>query len=94
MKKIIFTLVFLICGMTNCNSQINNLKDLLEISELNVEEMVSELQGIWKLNNPEQDTSEKGFITERYIFSYNRNNKNQVLKNAEEWISYLVRQCG
>lgn len=82
MKKIIFTLVFLICGMTNCNSQINNLKDLLEISELNVEEMVSELQGIWKLNNPEQDTSEKGFITERYIFSYNRNNKNQVLKKC------------
>lgn len=82
MKKIIFTLVFLICGMTNCNSQINNLKDLLEISELNVEEMVSELQGIWKLNNPEQDTSEKGFITERYIFSYNRDNKNQVLKKC------------
>ena len=82
MKKIIFTLVFLICGMTNCNSQINNLKDLLEISELNVEEMVSELQGIWKLNNPEQDTSEKGFITERYIFSYNRDNKKQVLKKC------------
>ena len=82
MKKIIFTLVFLICGMTNCNSQINNLKDLLEISELNVEELVSELQGIWKLNNPEQDTSEKGFITERYIFSYNRDNKKQVLKKC------------
>lgn len=82
MKKIIFTLVFLICSMTNCNSQINNLKDLLEISELNVEELVSELQGIWKLNNPEQDTSEKGFITERYIFSYNRDNKKQVLKKC------------
>lgn len=82
MKKIIFTLVFLICGITNCNSQINNLKDLLEISELNVEEMVSELQGIWKLNPPVQDTSEKGFITERYIFSYNRDNKKQVLKKC------------
>lgn len=82
MKKIIFALVFLICGITNCNSQINNLKDLLEISELTVEEMVSELQGIWKLNTPEQDTSEKGFITERYIFSYNRENKKQVLKKC------------
>lgn len=82
MKKIIFALVFLICGITNCNSQINNLKDLLEISELNVEEVVSELQGIWKLNNPEQDTSEKGFITERYIFSYNQDNKKQVLKKC------------
>ncbi|MBM6500912.1 hypothetical protein [Flavobacterium macrobrachii] len=82
MKKIILALVFLICGITNCNSQINNLKDLLEISELTVEEMVSELQGIWKLNTPEQDTSEKGFITERYIFSYNRENKKQVLKKC------------
>ena len=82
MKKIIFALVFLICGITNCNSQINNLKDLLEISELTVEEMVIELQGIWKLNTPEQDTSEKGFITERYIFSYNRENKKQVLKKC------------
>ena len=82
MKKIIFALVFLICGITNCNSQINNIKDLLEISELTVEEMVIELQGIWKLNTPEQDTSEKGFITERYIFSYNRENKKQVLKKC------------
>ena len=63
-------------------SQINNLKELLEISELNVEETVEELQNTWKLNPPIQDTSEKGFVTERHTFSFNLDNKKQVLKKC------------
>jgi len=64
------------------NAQINNLNDLLEISALNLEKTISVLQYTWELNSPIQDTSEKGFITERYIFSYNRNNKKQILNKC------------
>jgi hypothetical protein len=77
-----FTTILLLFSIVKGTSQINNLKDLLEISELNVEEMVSELQYTWKLNPPLQDTSEKGFITEKHIFSYNRDNKKQILKKC------------
>lgn len=82
MKRIMFTTILLLFSIVKGTSQINNLKDLLEISELNVEEMVSELQFTWKLNSPLQDTSEKGYITERYIFSYDRDNIKQVLKKC------------
>ncbi len=82
MKRIIFTVILVFLSIVKGASQINNLKDLLEISELNVEEMVSELQYTWTLNPPIQDTSEKGFITERHIFSYNRDNHKQILNSC------------
>lgn len=82
MKRTLYIVLISFSFIFKCNSQINNLKDLLEISELNVEEMVSELQYTWKLNPPIQDTSEKGFVTERYTFSYNQDNKKQILKKC------------
>ncbi|EKT2070060.1 hypothetical protein O8E88_001875 [Flavobacterium psychrophilum] len=82
MKRIIFTTILALFITVKGTSQINNLKDLLEISELNVEETIEELQNTWKLNPPIQDTSEKGFITERHIFSYNQDNKKQILKKC------------
>ena len=82
MKRLLITIVIIIFSTIKGNSQINNLKDLLEISELNVNQMVSELQYTWKLQPPIQDTSEKGFVTERYTFTYNRDNKKQVLKKC------------
>lgn len=82
MKRIIFTTLLVFFSFVKGTSQINNLKDLLEISELNVEETVSELQYTWKLNPPIQDTSEKGFVTERHTFSFNLDNKKQVLKKC------------
>lgn len=64
------------------NKSINNLKDLLAISELTLKDMVLELQYTWKVHPPQEDFSEKGYITERYIFSYNRNAKKQILKKC------------
>lgn len=82
MKRIIFTSILALFITVKGTSQINNLKDLLGISELNVEETFEELQNTWKLNPPIQDTSEKGFITERHTFSFNLDNKKQVLKKC------------
>lgn len=82
MKRLLITIVFIIFSTVKGNSQINNLKDLLEISELNVKQMVSELQYSWELQPPVQDASEKGFVTERYTFTYNRDNKKQILKKC------------
>lgn len=82
MKRIIFTSILALFITVKGTSQINNLKDLLGISELNIEETVAELQNTWKLNPPIQDTSEKGFVTERHIFSFNLDNKKQVLKKC------------
>ncbi|WP_276378913.1 hypothetical protein [Flavobacterium sp. H4147] len=75
MKRLLFTVIIVIFPILKVSSQVNNLKDLLEISELIVKQMVIELQYTWKLHPPIQDTSEKGFVTERYTFSYNRDNK-------------------
>lgn len=82
MKRIIFTTLLVFFSIAKGTSQINNLKDLLEISELNVEETIEELQNTWKLKPPIQDTSEKGFVTERHTFSFNLSNKKQVLKKC------------
>lgn len=79
MKKLIFILIVLLSS-NKINSQINNLDDLLEISALNIEQLVGELQYTWHLLAPEQDTSEKGFVREQYGFLYNRNGKKQALK--------------
>ncbi|WP_163409015.1 hypothetical protein [Flavobacterium ajazii] len=81
MKRLLLAMMIIVFPVKG-SAQINNLKDLLEISELNVKEMVSELQYIWKLHPPIQDTSEKGFVTERYTFTYNKDNKKQVLKKC------------
>ncbi|KAF2336151.1 hypothetical protein [Flavobacterium daemonense] len=82
MKHLIFTILIIVFPTIRGNSQVNNLKDLLEISELNAKEMVNELQYTWKLQPPIQDTSEKGFVTERYTFTFDRDNKKQVLKKC------------
>lgn len=64
------------------NAQVNNLTDLLNISELSVEEMVDYNQYTWEIKKPEQDNSEKGYITERYPFVYNKNGKKQIIKKC------------
>lgn len=87
MKKIIFALVFLICGITNCNSQINNLKDLLEISELTVEEMVENLQYTWNTKPPYQEFFDNNKLVKEYIiFDYKgereKGDRKQTLKRV------------
>jgi hypothetical protein len=64
------------------NASINNLKDLLTVSELSLKEMVAVLQYTWDIKPPVQDTSEKGYVTERYIFTYDKNGKKQILKRC------------
>ncbi|MEL1242784.1 hypothetical protein AAEO56_00810 [Flavobacterium sp. DGU11] len=64
------------------NTSINNLKDLLVVSELSLKDMVSSLQYTWDVQPPVQDTSEKGYVTERYIFAYDKNGKKQILKRC------------
>ena len=63
-------------------SQINNFSDLIEVSNLSLQEMISEMQYTWQVLNPEQDTSEKEFVTERYKFAYNKNNTKQIVQRS------------
>lgn len=82
MKRIIFTVILVFFCIVKGNAQVNNLSDLLNISELSVEGMINYNQYIWEIKPPIQDTSEKGYITERYPFVYNRDGKKQILKKC------------
>lgn len=42
--------------------------------------MVSELQYTWEILPPTTDETEKGYITERYNFAYNKNATKQILR--------------
>lgn len=80
-KKMLLALMGMLLTLQSY-SQINNFSDLMEVSNLSLQEMVSEMQYTWQVLNPEQDTSEKGFVTERYKFAYNKNNTKQIVQRS------------
>lgn len=82
MKQIILTAIIFFFCFTKGTAQVNNLSDLLNISELSVEGMIKYYQYVWEIKTPIQDTSHKGYITEKYPFIYNREGKKQILKKC------------
>lgn len=81
MKKVPYTILLLLFSLQGF-TQINNLTDLLDVSKLTIQEMVSELQYTWETQQPEQITTEKGYVTERYKFIYKQENNKQILQRS------------
>lgn len=81
MKKVPYTILLFLISLQGF-TQINNLTDLLDVSKLTLQEMVSELQYTWETQQPEQITTEKGFVTERYKFIYKQENAKQILQRS------------
>lgn len=82
MKKFFLTAiaVFSVCL---ANAQINNLKDLIIVSNLSPYGLVERLQGKWEIHQPGQELSEGNRVaTEIYTFSYNKGNKKQILQRT------------
>jgi len=79
MKKLPYTILLLLFSLQGF-TQINNLTDLLDVSKLTIQEMVSELQYTWEILPPTTDETEKGYITEHYNFAYNKNATKQILR--------------
>ena len=79
MNKLFFLLTFLY--FSNSFAQVNNLKDLLSLSDLSVYELTSQLQQTWTVGRPTEElTEDKKNAIGRYTFSYFKNDKNQVLQ--------------
>lgn len=81
MKKVPYTILLFLFSLQGF-TQINNLTDLLDVSKLTLQEMVSELQYSWELLPPKTDNSEKGYLIERYRFSFNKENTKQILQRS------------
>lgn len=81
MKKVPYTILLFLFSLQGF-TQINNLTDLLDVSKLTLQEMVSELQYTWELLPPKTDNSEKGYLIERYRFSFNKENAKQILQRS------------
>ena len=81
MKKVPYTILLFLISLQGF-TQINNLTDLLDVSKLTLQEMVSELQYTWETQQPEQIITEKGFVTERYKFIYKQENAKQILQRS------------
>lgn len=79
MKKIILALFILSFG--TAKSQINNLSDLLEVSDLSVYGLTENLQNIWEISRPTETFSKNGkSIIGRYTYTYSESGKKQVLQ--------------
>jgi len=73
MRRIILIIVFS-SVLSTVKAQINNLNDLLEVSELSVYGLTSKLQYSWKLSQPTQQIKGKT-ITSRHTYSFPSNNQ-------------------
>lgn len=78
MKKILFFVALL--SFTASNSQINNLKELLNVSQLSLESLTEELQSNgWSIERPTEKYSDDGKkIIGTYSFTFNP--KKQLLR--------------
>ncbi|MFE3849211.1 hypothetical protein ACFX5D_14675 [Flavobacterium sp. LB3P45] len=79
MKKILLTIAITLY-FGNANSQINNLSDLLQVSELSVFGLTENLQHTWEISKPfEGYSKDKKKIINRYTYSYFKDKRNQIL---------------
>lgn len=78
MKKAILTITLILC-FVNANSQINNLRDFLEVSELSVYGLTANLQYNWKVEMPTENySSDNTKVIGKYSFT--NENSNQKLQ--------------
>jgi len=82
MKKNLLFILFSLIFSLNCNAQIRNLNDLLLISKLSIKDMMARYQYTWKLDNVERDKTENGNLVERYLFTYEEKDNNQIIKKS------------
>ena len=79
MKKIIAT-ILLIFYFGSASSQINNLSDFLEVSNLSLYELTENLQYTWTIIKPtEKASADKSKIVGTYSFT-NESNTKQILQ--------------
>ena len=78
MKKFLFTLA-LSSILYTAKAQINNLNDLIEVSELSAYGLTSKLQYDWKISQPTEQINGKVVIG-RYTYSYPQ--KKQILQRV------------
>lgn len=83
MRKRLLVATLTLLSITNLSAQVNNLKDLLQLSELSVYGLNDYLQYTWTVSRPGQFyIDNKTKVTERYSFVYNKDGRDQVLTRA------------
>lgn len=83
MKKRLLVVILTLLSITKLSARVNNLKDLLELSELSVYGLNDQLQYTWTVSRPGQFyIDNKTKITERYSFVYIKDGRDQVLTRA------------
>lgn len=80
-KHLILALLSTLIFIKKSNSQVNSLSDFLYLSELSEYGLTDYLQSNWELQSP-TETIKNGKATSVYTFTYNYNQKKQVLKRA------------
>lgn len=81
MRRTIF-LITVLLSFVDGKSQVNNWADLLQISELSVEGLTENLQGIWELKQPTEKISED---RKRVVGTYT-----YVLANRKQTIKRVI----
>jgi hypothetical protein len=84
MKKT-FLLAFVLFSFASAKCQVNNLADLLQISELSVEGLTENLQGIWELKQPSEKMSDNKKLiigTYQYVLSSRNQTIERVITNS------------
>lgn len=92
-KHLILALLSTIIFIKTSNSQVNSLSDFLYLSELSEYGLTDYLQTNWELQSP-TETIKQGKATSVYTFTYNYNQKKQVLKrviNMDLDTAYKIR---
>lgn len=92
-KHLILALLSTLIFIKKSNSQVNSLSDFLYLSELSEYELTDYLQSNWELQSP-TETIKNGKATSVYTFTYNYNQKKQVLKrviNMDLDTAYKIR---
>ena len=92
-KHLILALLSTLIFIKKSNSQVNSLSDFLYLSELSEYGLTDYLQTNWELQSP-TETIEQGKATSVYTFTYNYNQKKQVLKrgiNIDLDTAYKIR---
>lgn len=82
MRKILF-LVIASISFNYSTAQVNNLQDLLELSELSVYGLTEYLQSSWTISRPNQMfIDNKTKVIERYTYVYNHDGRDQILARS------------
>ena len=84
-KRLLFVNLIFLFAIVNGTAQINNLSDLIKVSDLSVYEMIEKLQYTWDIKTPSQEFLDNNRLgKESMSFDYKgereKGDRNQVLK--------------